>query len=525
MTRVGSRRVLVAAAGLAIAALALAGCAAPLDPSWQPPAWPAAAAVVGAVLPDPLDPATVPDLNGQRIRNDAVGIQARYSFLPGDQAINARLVGIVKDAVGARSAATKTAYKPAVFPTGTGMGDRSCARGSTTRPAAEVLADAALGPAGGSGSAVVCDVVAAAGNHFGERIRVVTGDASAIASDVSTVLYTDVTTGELATADQLWTADAPVALWDDVVDAMRRSAGSLSLAGIQPPDDAGVAAVRAALATTVVAPDGSLVVTLPAGFTAPELAALGLTATTAPTIVALPPAVSAPLITPFAAGLVAATAQATPFAAPAVVPAGFEEIDCTLVPCVAMTYDDGPSDLTAGILDAVAAHHFSVTFFAMGEKARQYADVMKRAVAEGNLVENHTWNHPHLPTLTAEQVSKQIDDTQASITAADGQAPRVFRPPYGEYNAEVLVAAGLPAILWDVDTLDWQGPADDVLTDRAVNQPKPGSIVLQHDIQPNTGRTVSAVYDGLRDRGFTVVNIQQLFGGTLPTHGAYRSGR
>ncbi len=127
--------------------------------------------------------------------------------------------------------------------------------------------------------------------------------------------------------------------------------------------------------------------------------------------------------------------------------------------------------------------------------------------------------------MSAEQAAKQIRDTTAAIAAASGVAPTVFRPPYGEYTAGVLKAAGMAAILWDVDTFDWQGPADDVLIGRAVGGPSPGSIVLQHDIQPVSGRTVGTVYDGLVDRGFTLVNVRQLFGGTLPASGAYRSGR
>lgn len=517
-------RAAAASAGLAATVLVLAGCATPPDLSWMPPAWPAAS-IATVSAPEPLDPAAVPSLYGQRVRNDAVGVQARWSLLAGGQALNGRITGLVKDAIGARAAAAKTPYKPAVFPTGAGMRDRGCVRGSTLRPAADVLADPALGPVDGHGTAVVCDVVAATGPYFGVRLRVVSADAAGVTGDTATLLYTDVTTGEVASADQLWTADAPVALWDDVVEAMRRDAGSLSLAEVRPPDDAGTAAMRAALATAVPAPDGSLVVTLPAGFTAPELVALGVAATSAPRTIAVPPAVSGPHTTPFARGLALAAAQATPYAAPAAVPAGNEQVDCGLVPCVAMTYDDGPSELTAGILDAAAARHASVTFFAMGEKAAAYADVMKRAIAEGNLVENHTWNHPHLPRLAPDQVTKQIRDTTAAIGSATGVPPTVFRPPYGEVNAGVLKAAGMAAILWDVDTLDWQGSADDVVINRAVTGPSPGSIVLQHDIQQNTGRTAAAVYDGLLDRGFTLVNIRQLFGGTLPSSGSYRSGR
>lgn len=58
-----------------------------------------------------------------------------------------------------------------------------------------------------------------------------------------------------------------------------------------------------------------------------------------------------------------------------------------------------------------------------------------------------------------------------------------------------------------------------------MNQPIPGSIVLQHDIQPNTGRTLGRIYDALLDRGFVLVNVEQLFNGQLPTSGAKLSGR
>ncbi|MGC5225283.1 hypothetical protein ACPW96_22170 [Micromonospora sp. DT81.3] len=88
----------------------------------------------------------------------------------------------------------------------------------------------------------------------------------------------------------------------------------------------------------------------------------------------------------------------------------------------------------------------------------------------------------------------------------------------------MLTQAGMVAILWDVDTLDWRGTAADELTRGAVDLPRPGSIVLQHDTQPNTARTAAAVYAGLADRGFVLVNIAQLFHGQLPAAGAWRSG-
>ena len=122
-------------------------------------------------------------------------------------------------------------------------------------------------------------------------------------------------------------------------------------------------------------------------------------------------------------------------------------------------------------------------------------------------------------------LDNEIDDTSAALQAASGEPVRAFRPPYGAWDREVLQIAGLPAILWDVDTEDWKQPGDDELVRRAVDQPRPGSIVLQHDIHANTGRTVERVMSGLRDRGFVLVTVAQLFGGSLPPRGAWQSGR
>lgn len=521
-------RPLAALALLATVAAALAGCAPDRLAGWAPDAWPASPVVV-VDPPAPLDPAAAgghaPDLDEQRIRNDAVGVQARFALLPGGAPLDTALEGAVRDATSARAAAAGVAYSPQVFAAGAGMGDRGCVVGSTVADAAAVVADPAQGPAGGTGTAVACDVVAATGTLFAERLRTVTATGGVVSADSARVYYTDTSTGQVAAGDGLWNGDAAAALWRDVVDTVRRDAGSLSLSTIAPPDAASAAMLAAALAATTVTDDGMLVITLPAGFTAPELRDAGVAAAAAPLSVGVPRAVSAPLLTAFGADVVALAAAGADYAGPARVAAGFEPVDCHLVPCVALTYDDGPSDFTAGILDALQAHHAAATFFAMGEKAAPYAQVMRRAVDEGHLVENHTWNHPHLPTLSAAAVATQLRDTTAAIEAVTGQPIIAFRPPYGEYTPAVLHIAGLPAILWDVDTLDWQHPDDAVLIQRAVDEPRPGSIVLQHDIQPGTARTVDAVYSGLADRGFVLVNLRQLFGGAVPTSGAWRSAR
>ncbi|MDQ1123078.1 polysaccharide deacetylase family protein [Microbacterium trichothecenolyticum] len=518
------RRTLAIAAALAVT-IALAGCMPESDPDWMPRGWGAGDLRTVEAPPVPIAAGQTPGLAGERVRSDLLGLQARVMVVPGAEAIGAAVLQPVRAAIAARSAAVNRAYAPEVFGREAGLNDRGCVQGSTLRPAAEAIADPALGPIGGSGTAVLCDIVVAAGSVIGQRVRTIEAPGGVPTADHSEVLFADVTTGEVAGARGLWNADAASALWAESVDLLRREAGALSLAPVAPPDDSTAEAFATVLDSTLPAPDGSFVVTLPAGFTAPALTDLGAPPTATDRFLAVPPARVGVLASPLGVAVSAALAAGTPFAPPPSSPSRTGSTDCRLVPCVALTFDDGPGPFTPGIMDALEAQRSAATFYAIGRNVAGGADTVRRAVADGHEVGNHTWSHPQLPTLDAAAVGRQIRDTQNALREATGVTPTSFRPPYGEYDAAVLTAAGLPAVLWDVDTNDWRQPDQAVLIGRAVEQPRPGSIVLLHDIHENTARATPAIISGLRDRGFTLVTVTELFGGTMPSKGAWRSAR
>lgn len=522
-----SARALAVAAVVVAASVVASGCAPAVDENWSPPTWPATRLTVveGEAAPLSAEPGQplASNVSPERIRQDGVGIQARYLLLPQVPAFNDAVRGYIRAAIAARQDATGATYRPQAGDVGAGLNDRTCTPGSTTTPAAQLLVDPAVaGPVVGGGAAtVVCDVVWAAGTLFGERLRTVMSNADAVTADTAETLFGDAAVGDVASGAQLWTPEALGTLAAEVVDGLRRAAGSLSLAPVVDPSAA--ERLAGALATTIPAAAGGMQFTIPAGFTTDGLAALGIPPTDAARTILVPAAVAEPLLTDFGRRLLASVGQ--PYSGPSIQNPGDVPVDCSLTPCVALTYDDGPSDLTPSMLDALAARRASATFFAMGSKARAYASTLQRMVAEGHLIGNHSWNHPSLPNLTDAQIAAQLGDTSAALQSASGQPITMFRPPYGEYNARVLSIARMPAILWDVDTEDWKGIDDDVLIQRAVNQPRPGSIVLQHDIHGNTARTVGAVCDGLLDRGFTMATITELFRGSVPNSGAWRSAR
>ncbi|WP_314507882.1 polysaccharide deacetylase family protein [uncultured Microbacterium sp.] len=508
-----------------VTAALLTACAPDFDSAWKPPAWPASQLHFIDQPPAPIDTSGIA-LNPQRLRNDALGVQARFAYLPGRgpavDAFNTMVEDFVRSAIDARTAAVGLAYVPTAQARGSGMADRGCNAGSATRPAAEILADAAYGPSGGAGVAVVCEIEYAGGPFLAERMRAVSTGADGVISDTSLSIYVDTSTGQTAVAAELWVDTAALSVTREIIDLLRRGAGGLSLRPAQPDDDAQVTMVREALSWAGVDVRGGVTVKIPAGFDSAQLSQLGLARTSESMSLEISPDSATALLSAFGAKVQSFAGQ--PYTGPGTVRAGRERVDCALVACVALTYDDGPSVFTPSILGALAERHSAATFFPMGENAAKYRDVLARTVAEGHEVENHTWNHPRLTTLSASRVSTQIRDATRALNDATGAEVGVFRPPYGLYTDSVLAAAGLAAILWDVDTFDWQSPRDEALVSRAVDQPGPGSIVLMHDVQPGTARTAAAVYDGLIDRGFTLVTVAQLFGGVLPSSGAWRHG-
>lgn len=514
-----------AAASLVLVSIGvLAGCAPSASAGWTPPAWSASEVRVAEALPAPLDPAGLPQLTLQRLRNEAVGVQARLAYLPGAQgpvaAFNARIDEMVRAAISQRGAEGGVAYRPAVGPRDAGLAARGCVPGSTSLPAAEVLGDPALAPSSGSGVAIVCDVVAAQGEIFGERLRVVVGSSSEVASDTSVVIYVDTATGELATAEQLWTAEAAAILRADIVEAIRREAGGLSLVPLGPPDEEQERIIRLGLTTTVPARDGALAFTLPAGFQAAELTDLGIEATQEPLTIEVPSQLVVRVATPFGARL--SEASGADFLGPSAVPAGREWVDCRLVPCLALTYDDGPSSLTPILLDHLVDARAAATFYVLGRYASRNPETIERAAREGHELGGHTWSHPDLTRLTDEEIRSQLDRTQGLLQRLSGQPVTTFRPPYGSFDRRVLAAADRPAIIWTVDTRDWAGPSDEVLRQRAIDEPRPGGIVLFHDTNERTVRLAPEIIAALHDRGFTLVTVTQLFSGELPRSGAWR---
>ncbi|GAA4640510.1 polysaccharide deacetylase family protein [Actinoallomurus vinaceus] len=186
-------------------------------------------------------------------------------------------------------------------------------------------------------------------------------------------------------------------------------------------------------------------------------------------------------------------------------------------PRIALTFDDGPEPpFTGAILDILGDRGIHATFFSAGLNARAHPDLLARIAAEGHQVGNHSWSHPFIADLTPPDLAAQVEATGATIAEVCGDAPDLFRPPYGARTPDSLIwlaEAGMTTVLWSIDSGDWARPGPEAIEHTVLAGAANGSIVLMHDGGGDRSQTVAAlpaVVAGLEERGFSLTTVEGL---------------
>jgi peptidoglycan/xylan/chitin deacetylase (PgdA/CDA1 family) len=190
-------------------------------------------------------------------------------------------------------------------------------------------------------------------------------------------------------------------------------------------------------------------------------------------------------------------------------------------PYIAMTFDDGPSpETTPRLLDILKQRNIKATFFMIGQNAERNPTIVKRILAEGHEIGNHSWTHPQLSKLSDDRVTEEINKTQNAIKDASGYTPVLIRPPYGAITGRqkewIEKQFDLSVIIWSVDPFDWKRPGASVIEQRILAGARPGAIVLSHDIHKQTVDAMPATLDALAAKGFKFVTVSQLIAMNKP---------
>jgi peptidoglycan/xylan/chitin deacetylase (PgdA/CDA1 family) len=184
-------------------------------------------------------------------------------------------------------------------------------------------------------------------------------------------------------------------------------------------------------------------------------------------------------------------------------------------PYIAMTFDDGPhAQNTPRLLDMLKQRKIHATFFFVGQCVQENPEIVKRIVAEGHEIGNHSWSHPDLAKMSDSAVQNEIQKTQDAIQQACGQTAKIMRPPYGAFTARQRNWAhgtwGFQIILWDVDPLDWKVRNSEHVKMEILKQTTQGSIILSHDIHKTTVDAMPETLDALLAKGFKFVTVSEL---------------
>jgi len=161
------------------------------------------------------------------------------------------------------------------------------------------------------------------------------------------------------------------------------------------------------------------------------------------------------------------------------------------------------------MLDTLHTYNIKATFFIGGSWAKQNPEMLKKIVAAGHEIGNHSYSHPHSNSLSKDQNKDQILQAEQIIAQYTGVKTKLYAPPYGEFNKVVLSAAAelnYTTIMWSVDTIDWQLPPEEVIINRVMKKIHNGAIILIHPTAP-TAKALPELIDRIQDSGYVILPV------------------
>jgi len=181
---------------------------------------------------------------------------------------------------------------------------------------------------------------------------------------------------------------------------------------------------------------------------------------------------------------------------------------------IAISFDAAwGNEYTNCILDTLDKYNVKSTFFLVGFWVDKYPEDVKEIAKRGHDVGNHSTTHPNMPQLSQEKILEEINTTGEKIEELTGKKPILFRPPFGDYNDNLIRICrenGYYAIQWDVDSLDWKELGVQPVVDRVTRNVRNGSIVLFHNNAKYISEYLPLVIERLQEDGYEIVPISEL---------------
>ena len=183
---------------------------------------------------------------------------------------------------------------------------------------------------------------------------------------------------------------------------------------------------------------------------------------------------------------------------------------------VYLTFDNGyEAGYTASILDTLKANDVKAAFFITAHYLNSQPDLVKRMVEEGHIVGNHTVNHHSMPSLTDEEIKKEIMDLHHSVLELTGYEMKYMRPPKGEYSERTLSLSnslGYTTVMWSLAYDDWdenkQGREEYGKT-KILENIHPGAVILLHGTSKDNMNILDTCIKEIKNMGYEIKSIDE----------------
>lgn len=186
-----------------------------------------------------------------------------------------------------------------------------------------------------------------------------------------------------------------------------------------------------------------------------------------------------------------------------------------------LTFDAGyENGCTAKILDILQKHNVPAAFFLVGNYLETNPDLVRRMVAEGHIVGNHTMHHPDMSKINdIVEFQKELEDLEALYLKITGQKmEKYYRPPQGLYSEENLKMAqklGYKTLFWSLAYVDWNNenqPTKDYAFAKLLPRTHNGAVILLHSTSETNATILDELLTKWQEMGYRFAPISQLFG-------------
>ena len=181
---------------------------------------------------------------------------------------------------------------------------------------------------------------------------------------------------------------------------------------------------------------------------------------------------------------------------------------------VAISFDAAwGADKTEQIMDICDEFGVKATFFLVGFWVEDYPETTKQIAERGFEIGMHSSTHPDMTNLSKDKQRLELVQNRDIIHAVTGVTPKLFRPPFGAYNDDLISiceSLDITAVQWSVDSLDWKGLSSGEISSRVCSRVKNGSIVLFHNNSDNIIDGIKMCLQFLTDNGYEVCPVGEL---------------